>query len=880
MSERGQILLTDAFKSKVFAALKAGEPRQAQQLCFELAKENEDHAKQIYSHLLKTARKRGWVKGKSKSSSASASGDHYGSGHSGSLDLLSESRVSPGVVEVTPGVVEVTPVEVTPVEVVPVEVVPVEVAPQSGSYDPGGALPVPQGMFGDPGGALPVPQGMFGDPGGALPVPQDLLGSGALPVDPSFGGAAYGQPMGYAPEDAAYPAHDDAAYAQPGYAPDDGYPEEAYSSEAYPQEAYPQEAYPQEAYPSGPAATPPGGSARPDFSPEGAAVGGFSPAGGYPIPAGVQIPQHGDDPPERGFLARVSAEGRAARVRLLLQAGQLPSARALAENARTHAPFSAQAHAAVGAVLLNEGDAAQALTVYTQAVRADPQDRLAVRGYAAALRALGRHREAAEALKRIVSPTEGTLTDLYALDASLRQAGDAAAAERVRQVASSREVAGVEALHKQVQQQVAAGNPVGAASALLELVAHLEPPYRSAVELATQLMQRGPDLALARGCAEVYLRADRPWLAVRALHRVGAANAADPQARRLLGRAYLALGAGSLAEEQLLVAAQAGHGEAEDFVALGEAYLDRGDPEGSARAFAQALEAKSDQAQVHHRLANALALAGDLEGAVRALERAQQLAGAEAGAQDALDRITEHANDGRIRSARARLALDPRDVVARLDLAEALAVRGDSDEALRLLRASLGDPAHRERVRELCQRLDGHGDRDLALLLSQLHSEDGEARAAVQALEECADEAPRDIELQLAYCRALSAAKRWQAACDRLAEVLPNASRCELVPALECAEALLGAGLDRRLVFATARGLQRVQREAEAEAWLARYAAEHEDEHADDLEVAEFRADLLEAKGDPAAALRVFQPLAEAPAAPLRVVERAGLLAL
>ena len=71
MSERGQILLTDAFKSKVFAALKAGEPRQAQQLCFELAKENEDHAKQIYSHLLKTARKRGWVKGKSKSSSAS-----------------------------------------------------------------------------------------------------------------------------------------------------------------------------------------------------------------------------------------------------------------------------------------------------------------------------------------------------------------------------------------------------------------------------------------------------------------------------------------------------------------------------------------------------------------------------------------------------------------------------------------------------------------------------------------------------------------------------------------------------------------------------------------------------------------------------------------
>ena len=130
--------------------------------------------------------------------------------------------------------------------------------------------------------------------------------------------------------------------------------------------------------------------------------------------------------------------------------------------------------------------------------------------------------------------------------------------------------------------------------------------------------------------------------------------------------------------------------------------------------------------------------------------------------------------------------------------------------------------------------------------------------------------------MQVACCDALGRANRWQTACDRLRPLLVGASRLELEPALACAAQLLESDLDRGLVISTARGFQRLDRPGDAEAWLARYARENPD----DLEVAEFRADLLEAQGDHEAALRVFQPLVQPTSAPARAVERAGLLAL
>ncbi|MEZ6184547.1 MAG: tetratricopeptide repeat protein [Planctomycetota bacterium] len=836
MSDREQILLTEEFKGRVFAKLKAGDARGAQELCFDFVKENEIHAKQVYKHLLGIARKKGWVAQKGKS----------GSG-------IRKAKSTSGSREAVPGLLEITPIEVTPVEVTPVEVTPVHVVQVTPLQD-SGALAVPPGLLGDPGGALPVPAGFLGggDTGAALPVPPGLLGSSET---------AYAPPPGYGeqpfPGSGGYPAHD--PQQQQPFSPPGGYP----AQQPFPGSGgYPAHDPQQQPF------SPPGGYPT--------AQQPFSPAGGYPVSPSVRLPAPGDEPQERGFLARVSAEGRAARVRLLLQAGQTPPARALAETTRSQAPFSAHAHAAVGAVAFAAGDLNQALQAYTQAVRTDPQDRLAVRGYAQVLRALGRPRDAAEALKRIVSPTEGTLTDLYALGGALRQAGDTTGADRVRQVASSREVQGLEPLHQQVPQLLAQGNAPAAAQALLELLEHLEPPYRSAVDLATQIMQRGPGLELAQACAEVYLRAEQPWLAVRALHKLGVGGLA-PHARPVLARAYLALGAGDLAREQLELASQAGVARAEDFVALGEVYLDRGHPDDSARAFARALEAEAQRAQVHHRLAQALALAGDLDGAVRALEQAQRLGGeAEGESQDALDRITEQANLGRIRAARTRLAADRADHEAHLELAEALVGNGEVEEALAHLEHALEAPDMRARVREVSHRLAGHGDRELLLFVSALATEDGDGQAAVQALEELAQDARGDVELQLAYCRALSAANRWQAACDRLRETLSVASAYELEPTLACARALLEQGLDRGLVLACALAWRRLKAYPDAEGWLARYAQAHPQ----DLEVASLRADLHEAQGQFAQALEVFQPLVAGPGAPTEAVERAGLLAL
>ena len=60
-AEKRQVLLTESFKQSVFAAFRNGDPRQAQQLCFELAHHNEEHAKQIYGHLLGVATTKNWV---------------------------------------------------------------------------------------------------------------------------------------------------------------------------------------------------------------------------------------------------------------------------------------------------------------------------------------------------------------------------------------------------------------------------------------------------------------------------------------------------------------------------------------------------------------------------------------------------------------------------------------------------------------------------------------------------------------------------------------------------------------------------------------------------------------------------------------------------
>ena len=153
-------------------------------------------------------------------------------------------------------------------------------------------------------------------------------------------------------------------------------------------------------------------------------------------------------------------------------------------------------------------------------------------------------------------------------------------------------------------------------------------------------------------------------------------------ARRSLGLAYARLGAGPQAEEQLVGCAQRGVADAEVFRALGEVYLERGDTASGVKALMRARDAKPEDVDARRALARALAAQGDLEGAIRELEAAHGSATDDGALEDELDRITERAYTKRVKELEARLLANEEDCQARLQLAVALARRGDLPEAI------------------------------------------------------------------------------------------------------------------------------------------------------------------------------------------------------
>ncbi|MBL4847083.1 MAG: hypothetical protein JKY65_16305, partial [Planctomycetes bacterium] len=59
--EKRQLVLSEDFKQRVFEALRFGEAEEAQGLCFEVAGDNEEHARQVYGYLVGVAKKKGWL---------------------------------------------------------------------------------------------------------------------------------------------------------------------------------------------------------------------------------------------------------------------------------------------------------------------------------------------------------------------------------------------------------------------------------------------------------------------------------------------------------------------------------------------------------------------------------------------------------------------------------------------------------------------------------------------------------------------------------------------------------------------------------------------------------------------------------------------------
>ncbi|MBX3467451.1 MAG: tetratricopeptide repeat protein, partial [Planctomycetes bacterium] len=588
------------------------------------------------------------------------------------------------------------------------------------------------------------------------------------------------------------------------------------------------------------------------------------------------------EPEERGFLARVAVEGRAAQVSLLCLAGHYGAARDLAQTTLARDPANARAHAALGEALAGLGQDAQALSAYTNAVRADPNDPALVRGYAQVLSRLGRHAEAVAAYRRLVGPGKGEARDIVALAAALRRSGDAAGAQRAFEELARRDPQSLEPVRQQGEALLAGGDIDGAAACLERLQQQETAPHAIALALAESLASAGrasasPRAALA--CGRTFLAAGRPLAAVRALGPLAARDPSDLNLKRALGLAYARLGAGALAEEQLLVVAQRGAAGADEFLALGEVYLERGDTVQGARALSQAVRARPEDPVVRRALARALAAQGDLEGALRELKAAHHHAGADhAALEDELDRITERAFAKRVRQIEERLQAQEDDAQARLDLAEALVQRGDLADAISHIERASQVAGFLDAAVLLTERLleDADTKRPLVLLLATLFERHDDPARAIVALEEYLAAAPDDPELRLVLYRCYAATGRMQDAVVGLRALLQDAPPSQLQHAVELAARLLDQEGYQALAVSVARAERRLGH-VEAAGRLFRRHLEAEPEDAD---ARHELATLLEDAGQVGEAYEVLKVLLDDGQGTTAELERLATLAL
>lgn len=826
-----KVVLDEKFKAAVFDALRRSDAGEAQQLCVDLVDGNEEHAKQIYAHLLEIARKKNWI----------------GAGPAP-----------------------------TPVQVVPVQVVAISGphAQQAQAEDGFKTMPVPA----DPGGALPIPAGLFGD---ALPLPPGIFPPGTPGAEtqdfPAGGLETQDFPPGQLqPQDPTvhFPAPGGAAFQHAGPAPfhpNDPtvqLPPRAAAQAFAPNLPPPATRGPQPGRPGSgvhgvaPASSPHGVGPRPGSAvqpalpqtPRPAATRLTAPPASVPsasappaTAAAPPPPPVEKDPEERGFLGRVAVEGRAAQVQLLCLAGHHAAAKELAQSTLVRDPYSARAHAALGDALCGLGQEPQALQSYQNAVRADPNDPAIVRGYAQVLTRLGRHTDAIAAYRRIVGPGKGEARDVVALATALRRVGDVAGAQRVHEELLRRDPQSLEPVRQQAEALLGANDIEGAAGALERILGKEAAPFPIATALAESLAPRAagsPRATLA--CARTWLVAGRPLAAVRLLLPLVARDPQQPEPHRWLGLAYSRLGAHELAEEQLVPLVARGAATADELLALGEGYLERGDFGRGIQALGQAAKARPEDGAVRRALARALAAQGDLEGALRELKSAAE-GQDHAALEEELDRVTERAFVQRLRRLEARLQVAPDDAQARLDLADALAQRGDVAEALTHVERAAKAPDSLEAAVALCERLREEKDarRPATLLAGRLLEEGGQAERALALLEEHLSQSPDDAEVRLLLYRCASSCGRMQDAVVGLRGLLADASPPLLDEAARLAERLLEQEGYQGLAPSAARARRRLGHLDRAAALFER----HLEAEPEDLEARRELAQLLEASG-------------------------------
>jgi tetratricopeptide (TPR) repeat protein len=231
------------------------------------------------------------------------------------------------------------------------------------------------------------------------------------------------------------------------------------------------------------------------------------------------------------------------------------------------------------------------------------------------------------------------------------------------------------------------------------------------------------------------------------------------------------------------------------------------------KALTQAVRARQEDPDVRRALARALAAQGDLEGALRELKAAHHHAGADQAAlEDELDRVTERAFAKRLRQIEERLQAHEDDAQARLDLAEALAQRGDLTDAVAHIERASQVEGFLEPAIQLAERLldDAEGRRPLIVLLATLAVRQGQPERAVLLLEEFLAQAPDDPELRVVLYRCYAACGRMQDAVVGLRALLQDAPPQHLEDAVQVAERLLEQEGYQALAVAVARAHRRL----------------------------------------------------------------------
>lgn len=617
--------------------------------------------------------------------------------------------------------------------------------------------------------------------------------------------------------------------------------------------------------------------------PQPKAVGG----GGAPQqapPQSAKLARSTDaEPEEQGFLVRVAVEGRAAQARLLCRAGRHAAAREMAQNMLARAGDAARAHAALGEALAGLGEEQAALASYANAVRIDPDDPVSIRGYAQLLVRLGRHQEAVNAYHRIVKPGQGELRDAVALAAALRKVGNQAGAERVIEEVVKRDPQSLEPLRQAAEAKAGAGDLDGAGVVLAQLLEKESPPYTLALALAESILPRcGASVRARVACAQVFAAVHRSFDAVRLTAPVVRHQPKDLTARRVLGLALAALGAGPQAEEHLRAAIQGGVQGAERvevFRTLGEIYLARGDAAMGIKALTHARDADPKDVSSRRALARALAAEGDLSGAIDELTKAHEQAGSDDNTlEDELDRLAARAFTKRVKEAEARLLADESDAGARLELAAALAQRGDLLDAVRELERA-AEAGHTTGALDTAEEIaDEHPDeRALVEFRASLLAKAGDHARAIEVLEPYLQAHSDDAILRLQLLREYSKGQRVQDAVVGLRAFFEEASRRDLEAGVALGEEILAneRGYDQ-LALALGRA-KRLLGDMSGAAQLLESYLKSEPE---DIEARVELARILESEGKYPAAFEVLEILVQDGAGNTAELERMATLAL